>query len=84
MKILQKIARLFLPSAETIAGYAAERIAETINTSGKEELISRYAKAAEYLSTAQKMLEDGKLSAEETETVKDMLVPMVKKLLELI
>lgn len=35
MKILQKIARLFLPSAETIAGYAAERIAETINTSGK-------------------------------------------------
>lgn len=84
MKIFSKIAKLFIPSADTIAEYAAQKIADAINTSGKDELIAKYAKAAEYLTKAQQMLEDGKISEEETKTVKLMLVPTVKKLLELI
>jgi len=82
--ILTKLAKCFMPSAETISKFAAERIASTINSSGKEELIAKYAKAGEYLTQVQQMLADGKVSDEETETIALMLQPTVKKLLELL
>ena len=78
---------IICPSGETLAGYAAEGIAKSVNSSsddvrGKIAKYSAYAnEATRIANTLTGMVVDGKLDKAETETLQEMLTPLFTKLL---
>lgn len=74
------VLKMFLPSSETLAQYAAEGIAKTVNESGKEEVISKYSNlsgnSAQIVNWLSQILIDGKIDKNETEEISKKLIPL--------
>lgn len=87
MKWLMK---LICPSGATLAGYAADGIAEAFNKSNDElrVKVSKYATYAKEVTrisdTLTGMVVDGNIDKEETEALKEMLTPLFEKALALV
>ena len=86
MKWLMK---LLCPSGATLAGYAADGIAQ-YNNSSKDETKAKVAKYAAYAQEATRiantlsgMLTDGSIDKAETKALKAMLTPLFEKALAL-
>lgn len=79
--MLKRLAKMFCPGAATLAGYAAEGIANAHNGSRadvKAKIASIAAKAAEATELANKlakMVEDGTIDQVEQKTLQGMLTP---------
>ena len=84
--MFKAIAKLFLPSPKKLSTIAADKIADTINTSEKQNLIAKYASMALDLTNIQEfisnVLKDGKISDEEKKKIASKLEPLFKYLIE--
>lgn len=86
MKWLMK---LLTPSGKTLAGYAADGIAKSVNSSKDEarDKIARYSayaqEATRIANTLSGMLADGRVDTPETDALKAMLTPLFEKALAL-
>ena len=82
--------KLICPSAETLAGYAAEGIAKYANDSAEDTKakVAKYAAYAESVTqianTLAAMAKDGSLDKTETAELQRMLTPLFAKVLELV
>ena len=85
--VTSKILKLFMPSAESIAGFAADRVQKSINESGKTETIAKYSTMLQDIVTKtqeiNQMLVDGKIDVEEHDKIQEMLTPLFEKALAL-
>ena len=82
--------KLVCPSGETLAGYAAEGVAKSVNSSSDNvrEKIAKYSayanEATRIANTLTGMVVDGEIKPDETEALKEMLTPLFDKLLALV
>ena len=80
--MFKALAKMFCPSAETFAGYAADGIARTVNDSKDEtrEKIARIAALAavssDIANRLAKMVEDGTIDSLERDDLKKLLTPV--------
>jgi hypothetical protein len=80
------LAKKFMPGGKTLAGYAADGIAKSVNESGADTRaqVARYATfAREATSIANRlaaMVDDGNMSEFERDELAKMLAPMFDKL----
>ena len=69
----------FMPSARTLAEFAAQRLAASVNESGKEDAISKWAQTADsflgFSKNLSSALRDGKVDPEEQDALARMLEP---------
>lgn len=86
MKWLMK---LICPSGSTLAGYAADGIAKSVNSS-KDEAKAKIARYSSYAQEATRiantlsgMLADGNIDKAETAALKELLTPLFDKALAL-
>ena len=87
--MLKKIIKIFLPNSKKIAGYAAEKVANAINSQTEREAqIAKYAKLADQFTDYQKfvtqILTDGKISDSEKEQIAQKLLPVVEYVMGLV
>ena len=84
--MFKAIAKLFLPSLEKLADIASTKIADTINTSEKQDLIAKYASMALDLTSVQEfisnVLKDGTISEDEKKQIASKLEPLFKYLID--
>lgn len=77
-----------MPSSKKLSNLAADKIQSTVNSSGKEDLISKYATMADSATEIQKwiteLLVDGKIDDIEKQDISDKLEPLLKKVIDLI
>ena len=84
------LAKLFMPSAESCAGYAADALAKSLNgvSSDRKAQVAKYATLAQQATssanTVSKMLEDGTIDTMERDTIQKALKPLFEKVLALI
>lgn len=82
--VKKTLLRAFMPSARTLAEFAASRLAASVNESGKEDAISKWAQTADsFLGFSRKLsstLSDGKVDQEEQEALARMLEPSFETL----
>lgn len=80
--MLKALAKLFIPSPKKLSTITADKIAETINTSEKNELIAKYASMALDLTNIQEfisnVLKDGSISEDEKKQIASKLEPLFK------
>ena len=82
--------KLICPSGETLAGYAAEGIAKSVNSSSDDvrDKIAKYSAYAQEASRIANSLTsmgvDGKIKPDEEKALKDMLTPLFDNLLALV
>lgn len=82
--------RKFMPSAEQLAGYAADGIQKSVNGTDEDvrELVARYASYAEVATrTSNKlaaMVQDGTIDDAERDALRDMLTPAFERVLLLV
>ena len=88
--MIKKLAKLFMPSAATLSGLAADGIAEAVNKS-KAETRDKIAKIAAVATEAtdiaarlSRMVEDGEINTAESAALAAMLEPVFASLLKLI
>lgn len=76
--------RAFMPSARTLADFAASRLASSVNESGKEDAISKWAQTADsFLGLSKKLsstLADGKVDEAEQDALARMFEPAFETL----
>lgn len=88
--MFKKLVMLLAPSGKTLAGYAAQGIAKSVNDSDASvrEKIQKYsAYAAEATNIANKlarMAADGTIDEAETKELQEMLAPIFTQVMELI
>lgn len=86
--MFKSIVKMLMPSAKTLAKYAADGIAKAVNKSDKEELIAKYALMANEATEVQayivKLLVDGKIDNTERDEIAEKLAPFMEKALELL
>lgn len=88
--MFRAIIKWFIPSSSTLAGYAADAIAKSINdTDGDVKTkIAQYSLYANEVSEIAEKLSamtlDGGISKDEAEEIKKMITPIFDKVLELI
>ena len=84
--MFKALAKLFIPSPKKLSTITADKIADTINTSEKQELIAKYASMALDLTNIQEfisnVLKDGKISDEEKKQIESKLEPLFTYLIE--
>ena len=89
-KIKQWLTKLICPSGSTLAGYAADGIADAFNKSNADlrEKVAKYSTYAKEVNriadTLTGMLVDGNIDKIETEALKEMLTPLFNKALALV
>lgn len=80
--------KLFIPSPAKLAKMAAEKLADTVNESGKADTIAKYSimlkEASANVSVVNEMLTDGKIDPDETERVAELLTPYFERITDLI
>lgn len=85
--MIKTLIKLFMPSSQTLANMAAEKIQKAVNESNKAEMIAKCANIAASITDIQKFvsdtLMDGKVSDEETKRIEEKLVPLFEKVIEL-
>ena len=78
--------KAFMPSARTLADFAASRLAASVNESGKEQAISKWASTADsflgFSKSLSSSLKDGKLDKAEKAALARALEPAFAKLRE--
>lgn len=83
---MSAILKWFIPSPEKLAKMTSEKIASTINTCEKQEMISKYASIALNLTSIQEfisgVLKDGKISDDEKKEIASKLEPLFKYLID--
>lgn len=86
--MLKSIAKWLMPSPKKLSVMAAEKIQSAVNSSGKEDLIARYATMADSATEIQKwvteLLVDGKIDDLEKQEISDKLEPLLEKIVSLI
>ena len=84
--MFKAIAKLFLPSPEKLSTITADKIADTINTSEKQDLIAKYASMALDLTSVQEfisnVLKDGNINEDEKKQIASKLEPLFKYLID--
>ena len=84
--MFRALAKLFIPSPNKLSTIAADKIADTINNSEKQDLIAKYASMALDLTNIQEfisnVLKDGKISDEEKKQIASKLEPLFTYLIE--
>ena len=84
--MFRALAKIFIPSPKKLSTIAADKIADTINTSEKQDLIAKYASMALDLTNIQEfisnVLKDGKISDEEKKQIASKLEPLFTYLIE--
>ena len=84
------LTKLFMPSAKSLAEYAADRIAKSLNEAGADtqEKVAKYAalaaKATEVANALAKMVDDGNISKMERATLVKMLTPLMEKVVAVV
>ena len=85
--MIKTLIKLFMPSSQTLANMAAEKIQKAVNESNKADTIAKCASIASSITDIQKFVSDtlidGKVSDEETKRIEDKLVPLFEKVIEL-
>lgn len=78
--------KLFIPDAETLAGFAAEAVQKLVNESGKADVIGRYGSMADSATDVQKWitstLVDGRVDDAEKAAIAVKLTPLFKTIRE--
>lgn len=86
--MVKSLIKWFMPSPKKLANMASEKIQSAVNSSGKEDLISKYASMADSATEIQKwiteILADGKIDDLEKQEISDKLEPLLKKVVGLI
>ena len=84
--MFRALAKLSIPSPNKLSAIAADKIADTINTSEKQDLIAKYASMALDLTNIQEfisnVLKDGKISDDEKKQIASKLEPLFTYLIE--
>lgn len=77
-----------MPKASTIAEWIVDGIAKTINDSGKTATLARYGDVAARTTDVQKMvvewIKDGYITDDEAKEIKQKLMPLIEKAIDLI
>lgn len=79
--MMKAIAKMLCPSAETLAGYAAESIAKKVNGTGEStkakiaKIASAGAKLTAISNRLMQMAADGSLDKQEVDDLKQLLTP---------
>lgn len=88
MKIMSSILKIFLPNSQKMADLAADRIAESVNSSDLKDNIAKYATmsktATEMADWLAKVLEDGSIDTYEQRELAERLRPLFEKVVALI
>ena len=88
MKIMSSILKIFLPNSQKMAELAADRIAESVNSSDLKDNIAKYAAmsktATEMADWLAKVLEDGSIDTYEQRELAERLRPLFEKVVALI
>ena len=84
--MFKALAKLFIPSPKKLSTIAADKIADTINTSEKQDLIAKYASMALDLTSVQEfisnVLKDGNINEDEKKQIASKLEPLFKYLID--
>lgn len=84
--MFRALAKLLIPSPKKLADIASTKIADTINTCDKKELIAKYASMALDLTNIQEfisnVLKDGNISEDEKKQIASKLEPLFTYLIE--
>ena len=84
--MFRALAKIFIPSPKKLSTIAADKIADTINTCEKQELIAKFASMALDLTNIQEfisnVLKDGKISDEEKKQIASKLEPLFTYLID--
>lgn len=84
------LVKMFCPSAKTLAGYAADALAKSVNESSADvkERVAKYAMYAaevtDVANTLAQMAKDGDISKTDRDALQAMLVPLFDKVLALV
>lgn len=84
------LVKMFCPSAKTLAGYAADAIAKSVNESSADvkERVAKYAmyaaEATDVANTLVQMAKDGDISKTDRDALQAMLAPLFDKVLALV
>lgn len=88
--MLKAIAKMFMPGAKTLAGYAADGIAKAVNES-KDETRAKVSKVATVALVASdiagqlsRIVEDGQIDKLERDAIAALVEPIFQKVLELV
>ena len=85
--LIKRLAKMFVPSPQTLAKMASKQIQDAVNGCQKAEMIAKCANIAASVTDIQKFVSDtlldGKVSNEETKQVEEKLVPLFEKVVEL-
>lgn len=85
--LIKRLAKMFVPSPQTLAKMAAKQIQEAVNGCQKGQTIARCANIAASVTDVQKFVSDtlldGKVSDAEAKQVEEKLVPLFEKVTEL-
>lgn len=86
--MLRRIAKMLMPRPEKLAEIAARKIQAAVNESGREDQIAKYGSLADEAVEIQKfvtsIIKDGKIDDAETAEIRDRLIPLFGKLVEMI
>lgn len=86
--MIKKLIKLIMPNSNTLAKYAAQGIANTVNSSDKKELIVKYGTMADEATSIQKwiteIVKDGTIDKLEEEQIAEKLTPLFEQLRKLI
>ena len=85
--LIKRLAKMFVPSPQTLAKMASKQIQDAVNGCQKAEMIAKCANIAASVTDIQKFVSDtlldGKVSNEEAKQVEEKLVPLFEKVVEL-
>ena len=85
--LIKRLAKMFVPSPQTLAKMASKQIQDAVNGCQKAETIAKCANIAASVTDIQKFVSDtlldGKVSDEEAKQVEEKLVPLFEKVIEL-
>lgn len=80
--------KMLMPSAESLSKWAAEKAQKAVNGSEKAELLAKWTgyagKAGEVQAAVAKWMEDGKVDDAERDQLAAALVPLFRRLEELL
>ena len=86
-RLIKRLAKMFVPSPQTLAKMASKQIQDAVNSCQKAQTIAKCANIAASVTDIQKFVSDtlldGKVSDEETKQVEEKLVPLFEKVIEL-
>ena len=85
--MIKTLIKLFMPSSQTLANMAAEKIQKAVNESNKADTTAKCASIAASVTDIQKFVSDtlldGKVSDAEAKQVEEKLIPLFQKVVEL-